>query len=376
MALHSGVLAALALGLWSSAAAQTPSPTPSPFVCPTLQPPRSPALTPATAPREASDRLVTVARKLQGNPSRATILAAIDTLRQATALDPSNAMAFARLSAAYQSSSRYADVPPALARERSLAALSTAASLDPDSPYVLERLGDAAVYQMRDMSCARRMLEQAVRLAPTNASAQFAYAHLLGSAGDFKAAFAHMETGLANADTDARVALLLNSGRIHYMAREPEWVVRHYTDFIATYPDRASLAHFYRGLAYAELGRFDLSLSEQQLATPSTSGDAGGVANLARAYVLAGDTVTGRATLQVLLDRAARGEHVVHYQIATVYEALGEPDAVFRYLNIAFDREDGSAGWLLWLKLDPRWDRLRHDTRFAAITAKAGLASQ
>lgn len=373
MAIRSRISAGLLLGLLATTAAAQ---SPGGFACPTLPAPRPPAPGTSTAPREASDRLVAVARTLQANPSRATILAAIDTLRRATELDPTNAMAFARLSAAHQSSSRYADVPPPLARGRSLAALSQAASLDPDSPYVLERLGDAAVYQLRDMPCARRMLERAILLDPRNASAQYAYAHLLGSAGEFTKAFAHMEAGLAAADADARVGLLLNSGRIRYMAREPEWVVRHYTDFMARHPDRAWLAHFYRGLAYAELGKFDLALAEQKLATPSTSGDAGGVANLARAYVMAGDTSMGRTTLQVLLDRAARGEHVVHYQIATVYESLGEPEEVFRFLDLAFQREDGTYGWLLWLKRDPRWDRLRHDPRFAAVAAKAGLDSR
>jgi hypothetical protein len=57
---------------------------------------------------------------------------------------------------------------------------------------------------------------------------------------------------------------------------------------------------------------------------PGRDGDAGAVANLARIQVLAGERAAGEATLQLLLDRDARGEHVVSYQIAAVYEALGK----------------------------------------------------
>jgi len=56
---------------------------------------------------------------------------------------------------------------------------------------------------------------------------------------------------------------------------------------------------------------------------PGRDGDAGAVANLARIQILAGERTAGEANLQLLLDRDARGEHVVSYQIAAVYEALG-----------------------------------------------------
>ena len=81
---------------------------------------------------------------------------------------------------------------------------------------------------------------------------------------------------------------------------------------------------FTKGLHLPEQGQYEKALAQQKLATPSLKGDAGGVANLARAYILAGDISNGKLALQEVLDRYARGEHVVKYQIATVYEALGD----------------------------------------------------
>ena len=86
--------------------------------------------------------------------------------------------------------------------------------------------------------------------------------------------------------------------------------------------------------------------------------------------VLAGERAAGEATLQLLLDRDARGEHVVSYQIAAVYEALGNHDEAFRWLARYTEEVDGLGSWLLWLRHDARWDRIRDDPRYAAVLAK------
>ena len=47
-----------------------------------------------------------------------------------------------------------------------------------------------------------------------------------------------------------------------------------------------------------------------------------------------------------LLQRDARGEHVVEYRIAAVYEVLGERDEAFRWLDKDVDDRDGLGSWL------------------------------
>lgn len=77
--------------------------------------------------------------------------------------------------------------------------------------------------------------------------------------------------------------------------------------------------------------------------------------------------------LQEVLDRYVRGEHVVKYQIATVYEALGDFDNTFLWLNRYAEDGGGIHDWLIWLNHDPRWKRIRNDARFKEIKLKAGL---
>ena len=55
------------------------------------------------------------------------------------------------------------------------------------------------------------------------------------------------------------------------------------------------------------------------------------------------------------------------YGVALVHAGLGQNDAAFSRLNDAFNER---SHWLVWLRLDPRWNRLRPDPRFAELVAR------
>jgi len=336
------------------------------------RPPRSTAVTPTRA-RAESDRLVTEAAALMVQPSRQSVTGAIALLEQATAADASNAVAFARLSAAYGDSRRYADVPAPIAAARRWKEATKAYALDPGNVIVLSNLAHSVVVQARDLDCAERILLRARAIAPRDPDVNFGLSNLRGSKGDFKAAFAYLDTAVVHADPDKRLALQYNSGRLYFMARENRRVIDHYAALIEANPDnsRNSLAYFYRGLAFAAERDYQQALAEVTKLPPGRDGDAGAVANLARIQILAGERAAGEENLQLLLERDARGERVVSYQIAAVYEALGNRDETFRWLARYTEEADGLGSWLLWLRQDQRWDRIRDDARFAAVLAKA-----
>jgi tetratricopeptide (TPR) repeat protein len=341
----------------------------------TASPLRPAAMVPGTGRAEA-DRLVAEAVALMADPSRRTVLAAIGLLEQATTIDPGNAVAFARLSAAHGDSRRYADVPAPVAAARRWLAATQAFALDPDNVIVLANLAHSVVVKARDLDCAERILLHARQIAPHDPDVNFGLSNVRGSKGDFTTAFADLATAIEGADPAKRLALEYNAGRLHLMARDYRWVIDHYAALIKANPAnrRNALAYFYRGLAFAAEGNFQQALAEVMQIPPGRDGDAGAVANLARIQVLAGERAAGEANLQLLLDRDARGEHVVSYQIAAVYEALGNRDETFRWLTRYTEEVDGLGSWLLWLPHDPRWDRLRDDPRYAAVLAKAGSA--
>jgi hypothetical protein len=67
-------------------------------------------------------------------------------------------------------------------------------------------------------------------------------------------------------------------------------------------------------------------------------------------------------------DQAERnGEYVSHYGRAVLHAGLGDREAVFRELELAFEER---AWGIIVLRLDPAFDAVRDDPRYARIIAR------
>jgi hypothetical protein len=87
-----------------------------------------------------------------------------------------------------------------------------------------------------------------------------------------------------------------------------------------------------------------------------------------RGYVLAkvGRTTEARDVLKTL-EAVSRERYVPPYAMALVYAGLGERDAVFEWLDRAYEARDVH---LIFLTVDPKWDPYRADPRFGALLAR------
>ena len=70
------------------------------------------------------------------------------------------------------------------------------------------------------------------------------------------------------------------------------------------------------------------------------------------------------------LHQLAQHRYVTAYGVALVYAGLGEHDHAFTWLHKALEER---THWLVWLKLDPRWDGLCADPRFVDLLRRIGL---
>ena len=122
-------------------------------------------------------------------------------------------------------------------------------------------------------------------------------------------------------------------------------------------------AHLWLGRAYQELGKFDEALSafrhvEERISDwPVSIAARGFVAGIAGRRREASDAL---AELRHLSEQ----RFVTSYGVALVYAGLGQNDDAFAWLEKAFDER---SNWLVWLRLDPRWNGLRSDPRFAQL---------
>lgn len=306
------------------------------------------------------------------SPSRENVAKVISLAEQALKSDPNNVAAYLVLARAHAASQRYLDVPKKVTALRAWENLSKARALDPANIEGLQILADQIAARNQDYPCVKKILETALKFDPQNARTNYYYSQILSGMGKFDLAIQYADKAIAVADADSRNFVTVNAGRLRYMAGKYDWVLDHYAKYLESNPSHW-LAHFYRSLAFGAKGQFQEALVEAKKSMPAApNGDAGGVAMLALAFANAGQKETARELLNELLQRDARGEHVVEYRIAAVYEVIGERDEAFRWLNKDIDDRDGLGSWLIWLNHDPVWKAMRKDRRFKEIQKRAG----
>lgn len=81
-----------------------------------------------------------------------------------------------------------------------------------------------------------------------------------------------------------------------------------------------------------------------------------------------------RGYWQKMLDlkkEQAKDGYVMPYIFAAIYARLGEKDQAFAWLERTYEER---SAWMVWLKVEPRFDSLRSDPRFADLLRRVGFA--
>jgi hypothetical protein len=76
-----------------------------------------------------------------------------------------------------------------------------------------------------------------------------------------------------------------------------------------------------------------------------------------------------RAVLAELL-KASGERYVSPYNIALIYNGLGERDETFAWLEQAYKKRDQR---IVFLKVEPKWNNLRDDPRFQDLMRRVGF---
>jgi Flp pilus assembly protein TadD len=122
--------------------------------------------------------------------------------------------------------------------------------------------------------------------------------------------------------------------------------------------------------AYEQTGESDLAMAALTDAVRFSGGNS--KSSSLKGYLLAnaGRVPEAREVLRAL-EADARARYVPPYAMALVNAGLGETDAVFDWLEKAYVARDVH---LIYLPVDPKWDRYRQDPRFAALLHRCGFS--
>lgn len=255
--------------------------------------------------------------------------------------------------------------PPAEALPEAERAADRALELDPSLATAHLVKGEVAKYLHRDWAAAESSYRRALELEPSSIETLLAYGHLLSALGRHDQAIAIVQRARG---LDPASALISSDLAFYY------YFARRFT--LAEKTARATLelepgnvwAH--AGLVFTALERGDregaVTAARDQLAAEVAA---------ERARPPAKDPRTledyWRARLAIYDGWRGRGYYVSPAADATLHLALGDVERALELLEQACDERSLS----LMLAVDPRFDELRGDGRFAEILACAGHAA-
>jgi tetratricopeptide (TPR) repeat protein len=128
--------------------------------------------------------------------------------------------------------------------------------------------------------------------------------------------------------------------------------------------------HQYLGLVYEKKKRYEEAIVEFQKLRTLFADTPWGTAALGHACAMAGKRGEAQRALDELKE-LAKLRYVSSYDMAVVYMGLGEKDQALAWLEKAYEQRDG---WLAgWVKVDPRFDGLRSDPKFAEVIRRIGF---
>ena len=290
----------------------------------------------------------------------------IEYFEQAIAADPSYALAYAGVADAMRSLVLSNDVPPAEVATRAEEAANRAIELAPDLPEGNYARGLVALWFEWDWPAAENYLARAVMLAPNNADAHLHLAHLYSNLGRKQEALTHAR----RARELNPISPLICALESLYLSHQREYAaaVQRAKEAITLDPN-FWLSHHLLANALIDAGQYDAVLPEsaeaKRLSPLQTLSDTFGAIALARL----GRTDEARAVLDSLA-ASARQNYVPPTHFAMIETALGNRDKAFEYLDQAISVRDAR---LTLLKVDPKWDGLRSDPRFASVLQRMNL---
>ena len=208
-----------------------------------------------------------------------------------------------------------------------------------------------------------------MELNPDGADTHLLYAHLLSNTGRHAEALAEAKRARELDPLNLRVNALEAQFLIH-AGRTDDALTRLRETF--EMDSNYFLAHLYASSAYIEKGMYSEAISEARRAR-EISGARASHAERLLGYALAksGQKAEGRSVLKVLLKPSAEG-YVSAYNIAIVYNGLGEHDEVLAWLERAYAQRDKG---MVFLKVEPMLNNLRSDPRFQDLLRRVGFTA-
>jgi serine/threonine-protein kinase len=279
--------------------------------------------------------------------------------------DPTYAPAYAGLADYYIALGNYNLAGSHEVYPKAKAAALRGLERDPSSAEAYTSLGSVKGSYEWDREGAERDFKHAIALNTNYATAHHWYA-------DHLVSLARFDEGMAEIDRARSLdpfSLVMSSdagGYLFYAGRNDEAVAQ----TRKTLDLDPHFAPTYRQLGgiYEQMGMYAEAIEAFEKAQEVSGSATFSLTALAHTYAVSGRREEALRMLEQLGEIAKR-KYISLYSLAAIHVALGDFDRAFEHLDRAVARHDRA---LIWIKVAPRFNRVRSDPRFRAILRTIG----
>jgi serine/threonine-protein kinase len=290
----------------------------------------------------------------------------IESFERAVALDPKFALAYAALADSRALLASYGLSPPRQIMPKAREAAVRALELDEGLGEAHASLAFVRFLYEWDWQGAEKAYKRASELNPGYAIMHHWYAGYLRAMGRLDEALA--ESRQAQALDPLSPAIGRDLGRIFHCQRRYDQAIEQYRKTLELEPGFPS-GYLHLGMAYAQKAMYPEAVAACQKARELRGANPLTLAGLGYCYGRWGKRDKAQELL-VELKRLSAQKYVSAFDLALIHIGLDQKDEAFERLDKAREDRDG---WLVWLNVDPVFDSLRPDPRFAALLKKVGL---
>lgn len=261
----------------------------------------------------------------------------------------------------------YSEFPAAESYSRAKSAVDRALGIDSTLGEGYATLGMLKTDYERDWDGAEHAYQKAISLSPHYAFAHDWRAEYLTATGRHEEAI--QEVRVARELEPNSLVISRDLGFHLYMAGQLDEAVRQLHKTLEMDPGFAP-AHWSVALAYEAKGMYDQAIGELRLAIENGACKPRMLAEIACCCALAGNRKKARELARQV--ESCLGESGVSpYSLAVLSTALGDLDRALEWIAQALEQP---ASDVVYLKVDPRLERLRATPAFSSLLARARLA--
>ncbi len=290
---------------------------------------------------------------------------ATQQFEQAIEKDPSYALAYAGIADCYNVLSSYGIASPRESIPKGEAAARRALEIDGDLAEAHTSLAYVKYQYEWDWAGGESEFRRALELNPNYSTAHQWYALELAGMGRMTDAL--REINRAQELDPLSLIANVNAGWIFYHARQYDRALEQIRKSLDMDPTFAR-GHWAISEPLEQQQKYQEATTELEKArqideTPIM------LALLGHLYAVTGKTSDARRIV-TQLNALSKQAYVDPYFLAEIHTALGDRDQAFQELEKAYEQR---SSWLVWLKVEPKFDSLRDDARYTSLLKRIGL---